>query len=174
LNNFQRTKNIKRMDTTVVKKNIIDNFKDLELNSNSSTIKYYGEFLAPPHLKFIWNTPPSSTGLNDPERYQLSKIRENLRKLDSFLQFGSNWHGYESQGFSTDLILKVKSILRDLEYQPQVFPTGRGTIQLEKWVDDDNLVEIEISEDEIFAYKVTNGEESESIISVDEINKILF
>jgi hypothetical protein len=162
------------MDTTVVKKNIIDNFEDLQLNSNSSMVKSYFESLASPHFIFISDTPPSSTGLNDPERYQLSKIRENLRKLDSFLQFGSNWHGYESQTFSKELISKVKSIIRALEYQPQVFPTGRGTIQLEKWVDDDNLVEIEISEDEIFAYKVISGEESESIISADKINKILF
>lgn len=86
---------------------------------------------------------------------------------------GPNWNGYEGENsLKLGLFLKFK-IISDLDYQPQIFPTGRGTIQIEKYINDDNLIEIEVSNEQIFAYQVKNGEEIEKEISLKEINELI-
>lgn len=116
---------------------------------------------------------PNSTRFNNSERFSLEQFKINKRKLESLKKIKENWNGYGGQVISHTLIAKVISILSELDYQPQIFPTGRGTIQIEKYINNENLVEIEISENEIFAYQIKNGEEKESLVSVNEISKII-
>lgn len=115
----------------------------------------------------------SSTRFNNSERFSLEKLKNNKRKLESIKNLGSNWNGYESPEIEEKLISKVLQIISNLEYQPQIFPTGRGSIQIEKHINDENFVEIEISTDEIFAYQMKNGVETEKEISTDEINNLI-
>lgn len=125
------------------------------------------------HSSILATNNPSSTRFNNSERFSLEQLKNNKRKLEAFKEFSSNWNGYNGETFDAELIEKVEKIISDLDYQPQVFPTGRGSIQIEKQIDDDNLVEIEISKDEIFAYQVRGGRELEKEISENEINSLL-
>lgn len=117
--------------------------------------------------------PPTSTRFSNSQRYSLEQLRFNKMKLQSFKNLESNWNGYNGQSFDESLIGKIETILSSLEYQPQIFPTGRGSIQIEKYINDENLVEIEISNNEIFAFMVKNGFEQERIVSIEEIKDII-
>lgn len=117
--------------------------------------------------------PLTSTRFNNPERFSLEQLKINKRKLESIKKLRPNWNNYDGEAFDESLIGSIERIISDLDYQPQIFPTGRGTIQIEKYIDDKNLIEIEISNNEIFVYKVKNGQETEKEITVDEINSLM-
>lgn len=136
--------------------------------------------LASPILKLAENSKRkpclSSTRFNNSQRFSLEQLKQNKKKLNSFKQLPAHWNGYNSIHIDASVIDTVQDIISSLEYQPQIFPTGRGSIQLEKYLDDDNLIEIEISTSEITAYQIKNGIESESVIEkeaiVDLINNL--
>jgi hypothetical protein len=116
---------------------------------------------------------PTSTRFNNSERFSLEQLKNNKRKLESIRKLRPNWNNYEGEAFEESLITYIEKIIADLDYQPQIFPTGRGSIQIEKYIDDENLVEIEVSNNEIFAYQVKDGEEIEKEITIDEINILI-
>lgn len=113
---------------------------------------------------------PSSTRFNNQERFSLEQLKQNKRRLESFKKLDKNWNGYDGEPIDEIIIERVHSILSTLDYQPKVYPTGRGTIQIEKYIDEDNLVEIEVSKDEIFLYQVIHGEETELSITDEQVN----
>lgn len=125
------------------------------------------------HSSILATNNPSSTRFNNSERFSLEQLKNNKRKLEAFKKLSDNWNGYNGEPFEEELIASVEKIIADLDYQPQIFPTGRGSIQIEKQIDEDNFVEIEISKDEVFAYQVKGGQEFEKEISVNEINSLL-
>lgn len=94
----------------------------------------------------------------------INKLGPNFSKLREFSKFEKNWNGYGGKTFSKATIDRTTSLLKKLNAQPKVFPTGRGTVQLEYHVDEENLMEMEISKDEISALWVIHGEEREEYI----------
>jgi len=143
------------------------------MTNSTAAIHHYTPITVGCHLAYHPIGRPTSTRFNNAQRYSLEQLKLNKRKLVSLKQLGKNWNGYDSPRFDDDLILKVISIISNLDYQPQIFPTGRGTIQIEKYRDENNFVEIEISTNEIFAYQVKNGNENESVITIDEIKGLI-
>lgn len=125
------------------------------------------------HTAISLSVSPSSTRFNNSERFSLEQLKINKRKLESIKKLRPNWNNYKGEAFKESLISKVESILSCLDYQPQIYPTGRGSIQIEKYINEENLIEIEVSENEIFAYRVKNGEEIEKEITVNEINILI-
>jgi len=115
----------------------------------------------------------SSTRINNLNRYSLDKLLLNKQKLRSLKFLQENWDGYNGKRFSSKIIDTVEDIVTKMEDQPQIFPTGRGSIQIEKYFDDNNLYEIEISDDEIYLYQVKNGIELEKEIKISELEKII-
>lgn len=143
--------------------------------SNSATVSH--RYFMIPQIEYQTSLAsyesPTSTRFNNPQRFSLEQLKLNKRKLQLFKDFKSDWNGSGGQIFEEALIQKIENILSNLEYQPQVFPTGRGTIQIEKYIDERNLIEIEISNNEIFAYQIKNGYEEEKEISIDELNVLI-
>lgn len=121
----------------------------------------------------LFLTSVSSTRLNNNLRFSREKLIANKQKLNFFRNLRLNWNHYEGEPIKESVIERVEKIISDLEYQPQIFPTGRGTIQIEKYIDEDNFVEIEIFEDEIFAYQMRDGDEMEREITMDEIDTLI-
>lgn len=107
----------------------------------------------------------TSTGASLVEYAVVNKLGDNFHKLYSYLELPTGWNGYNGRKFSKKTIDRTLSILKNLRLQPQIFPTGRGSVQLEYHFDDDNLVEMEVSSDGITAYWVIRGDESEEEIS---------
>lgn len=142
-------------------------------DSSTSAPKYFEPSEMECHAVYSLYDSPSSTRLNDSNRFSLEQLKHNKRKLQAFKTLESNWNGYGGLPFSESVLSEVEKIISNLDYQPEIFPTGRGTIQIEKFIDDNNQIEIEISQDEIFVYQVKDGKEIEKEISSNEINELI-
>ncbi len=101
------------------------------------------------------------------------KKTENLRILESFKTLKNNWDGYNAPEIDFYLIEKCKEIISSytLHTQPDIFPTGRNSIQFEYESDNGKYLEIEIYLDKLSMYYTDNETEIENDnISFDEAN----
>lgn len=80
--------------------------------------------------------------------------------IKSFLALPNNWNGNGAEAIDKTVVLKAISLLRELEQQPDIFPTARNTIQFEYEHGNDYL-EIEIFEEYFNVYKSVANEEME-------------
>lgn len=93
------------------------------------------------------------------------KKQNNIEKLRSFLKLKENWNDYGAKPFNKQLIDKCIKLISSLKlnYQPDIFPTGIGTIQFEYEKTDGNYLEIEIASDKMGFLRVDSlGNEYES------------
>lgn len=93
---------------------------------------------------------------------EFQKIGDNYFKLLSYADLEKGWNGYGAKKISPAVIKRTKSLLLSLEFQPKIFPTGRGSVQVEYYKDDSNLIEIEIFYNRYSVYSVDNGNEYEN------------
>lgn len=77
---------------------------------------------------------------------QYLKQQSNVKKLNSFLNLHYNWNGYRAKPFDKNLMEKCVNLIKasNLQYQPEIFPTGRESIQFEYEKEDGSYLEIEI------------------------------
>ena len=63
----------------------------------------------------------------------LSKMDKNLATISNIRNLKENWNGYGAKVFSGELCDFLEKIIKELDekIQPKVFPTGRGSIQIE-------------------------------------------
>lgn len=91
-----------------------------------------------------------------------SKLKNNIKKLDSFLKLQYNWNGNGAIPPSEELVNRIKNLLLNLSVQPDVFPTANNSIQIEYEQGEDKYLEFEIFEDgNVTMYKIDNGIETE-------------
>ncbi|MBQ4468821.1 MAG: hypothetical protein II917_01590 [Synergistaceae bacterium] len=83
------------------------------------------------------------------------KLAHNLERLNDIAQLESDWNGYGAAPFSQALIAEARNIITNLTEQPELFPTGRESIQLEYELPDKSYLEFEIFEDKIAAMQVS-------------------
>lgn len=102
-----------------------------------------------------------------------TKLGENYIKLCSFRRLLKGWDGYDAEPIPDTIINRAQSFLLCLDSQPKVFPTGRGSIQAEYYLDDENHVEIEIFNDHYSVYKISQGNEIEKKVSLRESIRIM-
>ncbi len=123
----------------------------------------------------IYQDQSSTRRITRNEEYSLDRLKVNKRLLDNYKNLKSNWNGYRGEPINNVIIKKVESLIINLEFQPKLFPTGRGTIQMEYYLDDKSLIEIEVFEDEFFLYKEENGSEYEvSIKDNQTLQEMIF
>lgn len=95
-------------------------------------------------------------------------LNENLAKLKMIAGLKKNWNGNGASPFQPKLIAKVTGLLRDLQIQPEIFPTAIQTIQLEYDNSRHDHMEIEIGTDtiaEVFIVTYQGNEILEQISS---------
>ncbi|MEX2567939.1 MAG: hypothetical protein WD431_18475 [Cyclobacteriaceae bacterium] len=124
-------------------------------------------------ISLNFQSTPTSTRFNNANRYSLEKLRSNKKILKNLRNLKSNWNGYGGEPIDQAVIIKTEELISNLDFQPQIFPTGRGSIQIEYFKNDDNLIEIEISKDELFVYKVEEGEDFEGNMNFDDISGMI-
>lgn len=79
----------------------------------------------------------------------------NLERLENIAELKTNWNGYGAEPFSVALVEEVKDIILNLNEQPEIFPTGRNSIQLEYHLRDESYLEFEVFEDKVIAMQVS-------------------
>ncbi len=110
------------------------------------------------------------------ENYQLKKKLNNINTILSFKKFEADWNGNGAEPFSENIIQKALDFINllTLRFQPNVFPTGRQSIQLEYEKSNGNYLEIEIFEDKYSAYSEINNQETEyKSISINDAIKLI-
>ncbi|MHB8853152.1 MAG: hypothetical protein ACYC6P_07350 [Ignavibacteriaceae bacterium] len=113
---------------------------------------------------------------NYSENYQLKRNIKNINSIISFKKLDSNWNGNNAEPFSDTIIERALDIINSpsLKFQPDVFPTGRQSIQFEYEKSNGNYLEIEVFEDNYSAYSEINNEETEfESISLDDIFRLV-
>jgi len=104
------------------------------------------------------------------KRYE-DPLLKNLQKLRTIKLLPKGWNGQGSNPFSDNLIQKIFTIVRELQFQPDIFPTGRNSIQLEFEIGDDYL-EFEVFEEKIIALIQFDERDEEREILEEEIFKL--
>ncbi len=121
------------------------------------------------------NVVLSATPSNCNELSISNDLYNNINVLSSFSELQENWDVYGAQPLSNSLILKVKGVLACLENQPEVFPTGRGSIQLEYERDNGSYLEFECYDDgHVSVLHIDfEGNECESVINFEQIREMV-
>lgn len=76
----------------------------------------------------------------------LMKVK-NLDKINKMLLFEDDWNGTGGSAFSSDSISFFKTIIESLNKQPEIAPTGRGSLLMQYELDDKSLLAFEVSLD---------------------------
>ncbi len=106
-------------------------------------------------------------------------LRMNLgmvtNKLDQISKLKNDWNGYGAKAFSMDLIERCKAIVHALSVVPEVYPTGRQSIQFQYELEDRSYLEFEIFETKIIYLQVPQRKYTDAVsgeIPVADVEKI--
>ena len=117
-------------------------------------------------------------------RKEIDKIKNSLKNKDANIRnrdklydyslFENNWNLYGAKPFSTKLLNLAWNKIRELEIQPEVFPTMCDSIQFEYEKENGDYLEFEIYEDRIEVFEIIDGDEDEYNLDVSyDLNKIV-
>lgn len=80
----------------------------------------------------------------------MNKTDDNLQVLLDMQNLTPGWNGYDGKKISTEAILLARRIILILgDYQPEIYPTGRGTVQMQYELPDRSYLEFEVFPDRI-------------------------
>lgn len=99
-------------------------------------------------------------------------LEHSLETLADILALEKDWDGYGSDPFEKPLVDLVKSIVKELTIQPEIFPTGRRSIQIEYDAEDESYFEAEIFIDHASILEIPYHEYTKAItrtVSPEEV-----
>ena len=83
------------------------------------------------------------------------ELRENLLKLDEIKNLKRNWNGNQAKPIPKKIVNKTKSLIINLDKQPQIFPTANDSIQIEYDGENNSYLELQVTKnDELSYFKV--------------------
>ncbi|MGN0384448.1 MAG: hypothetical protein ACI4EX_01025 [Lachnospiraceae bacterium] len=103
--------------------------------------------------------------LNNSLFLDLLKI-ENLKKLECMSTFQEDWNGVGGQAFSDASISIFKDIIENVCKQPNIAPTGRGSLLLQYELDDRSVLAFEVRQNRIEMVCVPMGDYSSATSKV--------
>ncbi len=101
---------------------------------------------------------------------------KNLAKLERISLLGDNWNGYGAAPLPDSTIFSAKNLIRNLFFQPEIFPTPDGTIQIEYEKDNGDYLEFQFDGEgtcEVFKSTDNNEEYFTSQDSPEAINALV-
>jgi hypothetical protein len=116
----------------------------------------------------------SSTIKSSNKKYILSDLLNNISKIRSFAKLPVNWNDNGAIQFTQALINTTVRILQDLDYQPEIFPTGRDSILFEYGKPGGHYLGIEIFENRIETFIAPQRKTAKlQICELDELRNIV-
>lgn len=100
------------------------------------------------------------------------QLRSVYNRLRDFSELEANWDGNGAFKFSAELIENVEKILNQIKYIPEIFPTGRQSIQLEFEKSNGDYLEFEVFENKVLVLKDIADDMEEQVIDYGDILKI--
>lgn len=100
------------------------------------------------------------------------ELRKNLLKLEEIKSLKRNWNGNNAKPVPRKIINKTKTLLINLDRQPQIFPTANDSIQLEYDGENKSYLELQVTKKNTLSfYKVDKtGKETEGNISASSFS----
>lgn len=96
-------------------------------------------------------------GVSDMGNEWLNVYNINIEKLNMMCVLEENWDDEGALPFSSELIEKVRSLLKHLnQYQPDIFPKTDSRIQLEFYTENNRYLKITVSETICDIYSTDN------------------
>lgn len=98
-------------------------------------------------------------------KYIDRRISDSSRKIDEISQLEDNWNGYGAEKFSVDFIERVRGIVTQLYFQPEIYPTAEKSIQFEYENSKGDYLEFELFDTGVInIYQISDkGENSEEL-----------
>lgn len=118
----------------------------------------------------------ANTDNTQPSREIFSQRFFNMSILYSFRNLANNWDGYNAPPIEEEVINTSLAVLDRLTLEPEIFPTGRNSVQFEYQANNGNYIEIEIFSDRILLIIEQNGVLSElehGLGQLDELDQII-
>lgn len=75
--------------------------------------------------------------------------QKNLDRLNQIKELKDNWNGYGVQSIDSIVIKSVENIIKNVHIQPEIYPTGHNSIQLQYELEDKSYLEFEVFKDKI-------------------------
>lgn len=142
---------------------IIFGISSMPFGNSATSVQIHNKEISPIELRDLdyLGRRLEVTTVTSQKKYSLDRLLQNKSIIKSLVNLEDDWNGYGGQPIDQELIERVDKILPQFEIQPQIFPTGRGSIQFDFFKDEDNFLEIEISSEEISVYKKIGDDEEE-------------
>jgi hypothetical protein len=102
-----------------------------------------------------------------------SRLQKNIERLNGYRYFSDNWDGQGAEIISDIVIDKSIEILKSLSIQPSVFPTGRGSVQIEYELENEDYLEFEIFENHIECLMEKGEDEIDVEVNQEQIAQIV-
>lgn len=104
----------------------------------------------------------------------MNKIKDSLARLDEISNLKYNWNGNRAGKFTEQLIEFIREIVKGLDIQPDIFPTGNSSIQMEYTNKNGDYLEFEIFETKkIHKYTRIGELDNTEYVDVSDINNIV-
>lgn len=106
------------------------------------------------------------------KEFFISKAQtENLKKLQKISELPDDWNGYGAKPISKEVIQEVRTIVSELNYQPEIFPLPDNEIQLEFDGPNQSYLEIVIGTKDLANIFImdSTGNEVEKFVSKNSI-----
>lgn len=127
------------------------------------------------HTRSIYKKAIDPEGVLLKDKLDKQALR-NLAKISSFVTLKAGWDGYRAEPISKELADFCKSLIVSLpkNKQPDVFPTPRGTVQLE-YEDEERYLEIEVSQGAFTVYgtNILDQDIEETYVDWDSVLKLI-
>jgi len=88
-------------------------------------------------VMFIYNSRNGMLFMN-------GEVIKSVKRLKDIGELPYDWNGYGARPFSNALIDKCEKIVNGLSHQPEIYPTGRQSIQFQYQLKDRSYLEFEI------------------------------
>ena len=96
------------------------------------------------------------------------ELRRNLLKLEEIKALKRNWNGNKAKPIPKKIVNITKTLIINLDKQPQIFPTANDSIQIEYDGENNSYLEVQVTKkSSLEFYKVDRlGEEKNGSIPV--------
>lgn len=97
----------------------------------------------------------------------IKELRLNKEKIQSYKNLQHNWNMAGAIPFDELFLNDIEVLLKKINIQPKIFPTGRNSIQFEYEKDNGDYLEFEIFDNKIFCLSIINNDEKTSEFNFD-------
>ncbi|MFD0825873.1 hypothetical protein ACT8ZR_09360 [Neobacillus sp. M.A.Huq-85] len=150
---------------------MVDNFS----TEATGYIANYNNSFVSSTFKYASNNTPTSN-ISTSVLLEESKKIMNVKKLLTIGKLNEGWNHNGANPFSKNLIKSCENLICDIIVQPELFPTGRDSIQIEYEKPDGEYLELEIFEDKVNMLMIDsddNEKEEEFPLNITKINEVV-